>query len=94
MSAAPTVAHHVPCERTNAVCTVESGNSDGGLLFVRDSMRDSLQAAALVCMDARLLPERFFGLEEGDIHVIRCAFDRTDQLTLSATIIGERTTQN
>lgn len=31
------------------------------------------KVAAVICMDARLLPSRFLGLEEGDIHVIRNA---------------------
>src|SRR4051812_31498162 len=31
------------------------------------------KVAIVACMDARLIPSRFFGLEEGDAHVIRNA---------------------
>src|SRR6266576_5948968 len=45
--------------------------------------------AVLTCMDARLLPSRFLGLEEGDAHVIRNAGGRV-QDALRSIVISER----
>ena len=49
--------------------------------------------AVLTCMDARLDPARFLGLEEGDAHVIRNAGGRASDdairsLTISEQLLG------
>jgi carbonic anhydrase len=51
--------------------------------------------AVLTCMDARLDPAKFLGLEEGDAHVIRNAGGRADQdairsLVISYKLLGTR----
>ena len=43
----------------------------------------------VTCMDARLLPSRFLGLEEGDAHVIRNAGGRV-QDALRSIVISQR----
>jgi carbonic anhydrase len=47
------------------------------------------RAIVLTCMDARLLPSRFLGLEEGDAHVIRNAGGRA-QDALRSILISQR----
>ena len=46
------------------------------------------RVAVLTCMDARLLPHRFLGLEEGDAHVIRNAGGRASADALRSLIIS------
>ena len=51
--------------------------------------------AILTCMDARLDPAKFLGLEEGDAHVIRNAGGRASEdalrsLIISANLLGTR----
>ncbi|HXG36622.1 MAG TPA: carbonic anhydrase [Dehalococcoidia bacterium] len=46
--------------------------------------------AILVCMDARLDPARFLGLEEGDVHVIRNAGGRASPDALRSLIISHK----
>lgn len=51
--------------------------------------------AILTCMDARLHPDRFFGLALGDAHVIRNAGGRASDdairsLIISSTLLGTR----
>jgi carbonic anhydrase len=50
--------------------------------------------AVIVCMDARLDPARFLGLEEGDAHVIRNAggraADAIRSLVISQQLLGTR----
>ena len=53
------------------------------------------RVAILTCMDARLLPTEFLGLEEGDAHVIRNAGGRASDdalrsLILSYKVLGTR----
>ncbi len=53
------------------------------------------RVAVLTCMDARLLPHRFLGLEEGDAHVIsnaggRASDDALRSLILSYKLLGTR----
>ncbi|HKN94415.1 MAG TPA: carbonic anhydrase [Thermoleophilaceae bacterium] len=43
----------------------------------------------LTCMDARLIPSRFLGLEEGDAHVIRNAGGRA-QDALRSIVVSQR----
>lgn len=51
--------------------------------------------AVLTCMDARLDPAKFLGLQEGDAHVIRNAGGRASQdairsLVISSSLLGTR----
>jgi len=53
------------------------------------------QVAVLTCMDARLDPAKFLGLEEGDAHVIRNAGGRVSDdairsLAISQQLLGTR----
>jgi len=53
------------------------------------------KVAVLTCMDARLDPERFLGLEEGDAHIIRNAGGRASDdairsLVISYKLLGTR----
>ena len=45
--------------------------------------------AIVTCMDARIVPARIFGLEEGDAHVIRNAGGRTAE-ALRSLVISQR----
>jgi len=58
-------------------------------------MPPAKQVAWLVCMDARLHPEKFLGLEIGDVHVIRNAGGRASDdairsLVISSHLVGTR----
>src|SRR3954467_14076303 len=44
----------------------------------------------LTCMDARLHPEKFLGLDIGDAHVIRNAGGRVSDDALRSLVISER----
>lgn len=44
------------------------------------------RVAIVTCMDARIVPARIFGLEEGDAHVIRNAGGRTPEAVRSLVI--------
>jgi carbonic anhydrase len=50
------------------------------------------KVAVVACMDARLIPSRFLGLEEGDAHVIRnaggLAKDALRSLVISQQLLG------
>ena len=48
------------------------------------------KVAVLTCMDARLHPEKFLGLDVGDAHVIRNAGGRASQDALRSLVISER----
>ena len=52
-------------------------------------MPPARHVAVVTCMDARLLPGRFLGLEEGDAHVIRNAGGRA-QDALRSLVISQR----
>jgi carbonic anhydrase len=47
------------------------------------------RVALVTCMDARIVPARIFGLEEGDAHVIRNAGGRTPE-ALRSLVISQR----
>src|SRR5919201_6652198 len=47
------------------------------------------QTVVVTCMDARMLPSRFLGLEEGDAHIIRNAGGRA-QDALRSIVISQR----
>ena len=58
-------------------------------------MPPARQVAVLTCMDARLHPERFLGLDIGDAHVIRNAGGRASDdairsLIISSHLLGTR----
>ena len=46
--------------------------------------------AVLTCMDARLHPAKFLGLELGDAHVIRNAGGRVSEDAIRSLVISER----
>ena len=48
------------------------------------------QVAVVTCMDARLHPEDFLGLEVGDAHVIRNAGGRVSEDAIRSLVISER----
>jgi carbonic anhydrase len=48
------------------------------------------QVAVLTCMDARLDPARFLGLQEGDAHVIRNAGGRASEDAIRSLIISQQ----
>ncbi len=59
------------------------------------NMPPARKVAVLACMDARLDPARFLGLEEGDAHVIRNAGGRASDdairsLIISSQLLGTR----
>jgi|SRR5437660_7170663 len=53
-------------------------------------MPPARKTVVLTCMDARLDPARFLGLEEGDVHVIRNAGGRASSDALRSLIISEQ----
>ena len=67
-----------------------AGTFDRGNLALPPARR----LAILTCMDARILPSRAFGLEEGDAHVIRNAGGRARDalrsLVISQRLLGTR----
>jgi carbonic anhydrase len=48
------------------------------------------QLAVLTCMDARLHPEKFLGLDIGDAHVIRNAGGRASDDAIRSLVISQR----
>jgi len=53
-------------------------------------MPPARRVAVLTCMDARLHPERFLGLEVGDAHVVRNAGGRASDDALRSLIISSQ----
>lgn len=53
-------------------------------------MPPARHVAVVTCMDARLHPEKFLGLEIGDAHVIRNAGGRVSEDALRSLVISER----
>ena len=53
-------------------------------------MPPARHVAVLTCMDARLHPSRFLGLEEGDAHVIRNAGGRASDDAIRSLVISEQ----
>ncbi len=53
-------------------------------------MPPARQVAVLTCMDARLDPARFLGLQEGDAHVIRNAGGRASADAIRSLVISEQ----
>ena len=54
------------------------------------AMPPARRVAILTCMDARLDPAKFLGLEEGDAHVIRNAGGRATADALRSLIISQQ----
>lgn len=50
----------------------------------------SRHVAILTCMDARLVPAKFLGLEEGEAHVIRNAGGRADADAIRSLVISQQ----
>jgi carbonic anhydrase len=63
-----------------------AGSFDNGDL----PMPPGRHVAVLTCMDARLDPARFLGLEPGDAHVIRNAGGRTSDDAIRSLVISEQ----
>lgn len=53
-------------------------------------MPPARHVAVLTCMDARLHPSRFLGLEEGDAHIIRNAGGRASDDAIRSLVISEQ----
>lgn len=53
-------------------------------------MPPARKVAVLTCMDARLHPEKFLGLDVGDAHVIRNAGGRASEDAIRSLVISER----
>jgi len=70
-------------EVTAANESYASGFSKGGL-----PMPPGRKFAVVTCMDARLDPARFLGLEEGDAHVIRNAGGLVNDETIRSLVIS------
>lgn len=54
------------------------------------AMPPARQCAILTCMDARLLPDLFAGLREGDAHVIRNAGGRASDDAIRSLVISHK----
>ncbi len=53
-------------------------------------MPPARKVAVLTCMDARLHPEKFLGLDVGDAHVIRNAGGRASEDAIRSLVISQR----
>jgi carbonic anhydrase len=53
-------------------------------------MPPARHVAVVTCMDARLHPEKFLGLDVGDAHVIRNAGGRASEDAIRSLVISER----
>src|SRR2546428_7636330 len=53
-------------------------------------MPPARRVAVLTCMDARLDPARFLGLQEGDAHVIRNAGGRASEDAIRSLVISQQ----
>src|SRR5690242_13298000 len=62
-----------------------AGFDQGGL-----PMPPARKVAVLTCMDARLHPSKFLGLELGDAHIIRNACGRASDDAVRSLIISQR----
>ncbi len=70
----------------------EEANEQYAASFDRDDlpMPPALPVAVVTCMDARLHPEKFLGLDVGDAHVIRNAGGRVSEDAIRSLVISER----
>lgn len=80
----------------SAIDDMVRANAAYGQRFDRGGlpMPPARRVAIVTCMDARLLPSRFLGLEEGDAHIIRNAGGRAQEalrsLVISQQLLGTR----
>lgn len=72
-------------EVTEANARYASGFAKGDL-----PMQPGRRFAVVTCMDARLDPARFLGLEEGDAHVIRNAGGLVNDETIRSLVISHQ----
>lgn len=69
-----------------------AANADYAQQFTKGAlpMPPGRHVAILTCMDARLDPAKFLGLQEGDAHVIRNAGGRASEDALRSLVISQR----
>src|SRR5256886_12586482 len=87
--------HRVPSEKELSMSTVQEflkANEAYATQFQKGHlpMPPARHVAVLTCMDARLHPARFLGLEEGDAHVIRNAGGRASEDAIRSLVISEQ----
>ncbi len=70
----------------------QKANADFATRFDKGQlpMPPARHVAVVTCMDARLHPEKFLGLEIGDAHVIRNAGGRVSEDALRSLVISQR----
>jgi carbonic anhydrase len=75
----------------SVVNEVTAANESYASAFVKGSLPapPRRKFAVVTCMDARLDPARFLGLEEGDAHVIRNAGGRATPEAISALAVSQ-----
>src|SRR5947209_16192652 len=82
--------------RMSVIDEVTAANESYASGFAKGNlpMPPARKVAVVTCMDARLDPARFLGLEEGDAHVIRNAggraADAIRSLVISQQLLGTR----
>ena len=74
----------------SVVAEVTAANEEYASGFSKDGlpMPPGRKFAVVTCMDARLDPARFLGLEEGDAHVIRNAGGLVNDETIRSLVIS------
>jgi carbonic anhydrase len=78
-------------ERMSVVDEVVAANSRYAAAFANGALSAAPRRKLVVvtCMDARLDPARFLGLEEGDAHVIRNAGGLVNDETIRSLVISQ-----
>lgn len=72
---------------------IEKANKEYAKSFGRKgelSSRPRKRAAVLTCMDTRLVPSKFLGVEEGDLHVIRNAGGRASEDAIRSLLVSHK----
>src|SRR3989304_8662491 len=74
----------------SALDALRAANEGYAAVFTKGDlpMAPARKVAVLTCMDARLHPERFLGLEEGDAHVVRNAGGRASDDAIRSLVIS------
>ena len=77
-------------ERTSVVDEVVAANERYASAFANEGLPAAprRKLAIVTCMDARLDPARFLGLEEGDAHVLRNAGGLVNDETIRSLVIS------
>lgn len=72
--------------------TIQKANRTFAATFTQGNlpMPPGRQVAVLTCMDARLHPEKFLGLDLGDAHMIRNAGGRASDDAIRSLVISQR----